>query len=220
MTAGASMPPDGGTGSQVSDASTPSSDHASRTRVPDAHFEHRYRAETDPWKLEVRWYERRKRALTTACLGRERYRRAFEPACATGLLTLVLAQRCDELLAVDASPTAVAAARRRTADLARVRVATMAVPDDWPAGRFDLIVLSEVGYYLDVRTVAELRDLAIASLTEDGELLAVHYRPAVPEHVIDGDTVHDVLRAAAGVRPVLRHVEEHFLLDGFVRDTR
>lgn len=218
MTTDASMSASGGT--HVPHAVTPSSDHAPRTRVPDAHFEGRYRAEADPWKLEERWYERRKRALSMACLSRERYRRAFEPACATGLLTLLLAQRCDELLAVDASPTAVAAARRRTAELAHVRLATMAVPDDWPAGRFDLIVLSEVGYYLDVGTVAELRDLTVASLTDAGEVLAVHYRPAVPEHVIDGDTVHDVLRAATGVRHVLRHVEQHFVVDSLVRDAR
>lgn len=188
------------------------------TRVPDAHFEARYRADADPWRLEPRWYERRKRALTMASLSRERYRRAFEPGCALGLLTVLLAGRCAELIAVDASATAAAAAARRAEGLANVEVGCLSVPDDWPAGRFDLIVLSEIGYYLDRPTMERLRDQAIARLTDDGELLAVHYRPAAGEHILDGDAVHGILRAATGVRHVLRHVEDQFLIDGFVRN--
>lgn len=188
-----------------------------RHRVPDTHFETRYRAEGDPWKLEDRWYERRKRALTVAGLSRERYRRAFEPGCALGLLTALLAQRCDRLLAVDASATAINSAQRRTAELAHVELAIMGVPDDWPPGHFDLVVLSEMGYYLDRATMERLRDRALASLTDDGELLAVHYRPAVPEHILDGNTVHEILHAAPGLRPVLHHVEDEFVIDSFRR---
>ncbi|HEX6257655.1 MAG TPA: SAM-dependent methyltransferase [Euzebyales bacterium] len=190
--------------------------HATPTgvdRVPDAHFEDRYRAEPDPWRLEHRWYERRKRALTMAALTHERYRRAFEPACGPGLLTELLAERCDELLAVDVAPTAVSTAVSRVADRPHVAVETMAVPDVWPAGRFDLIVLSEVGYYLAPDALVHLRNMVVASLADAGELLAVHYRPDAGEHRSNGDVVHDVLCAARGLIRVASHVDELFRID-------
>ena len=55
-----------------------------------------------------------------------------------------------------------------------VAVETMAVPDVWPAGRFDLIVLSEVGYYLAPGALVHLRDMVVASLADEGELLSRH----------------------------------------------
>jgi SAM-dependent methyltransferase len=182
-------------------------------RVPDAHFEERYRADQDPWRLEHRWYERRKRALTMAALTRERYRRAFEPACGPGLLTALLAQRCDEVLAVDVAPSAVRVAARRLARHPHVTVGAMAVPDAWPSGHFDLVVLSEVGYYLAPDALVDLRDAAVAGLTDGGELLAVHYRPDADEHRTNGDDVHDVLRAADGLTRVAWHVDELFRID-------
>ena len=185
------------------------------TRVPDAHFEARYDAQADPWRLEGRWYERRKRALALASLARERYRRAFEPGCALGLLTVPLAQRCDAVVAVDAASAAVAATAQRTGHLGNVEVARLAVPDAWPRGRFDLVVLSEIGYYLEPPTLARLRDRAVTCLDRGGELLAVHYRPAVPEHILDGDRVHAMLREHSGLRPLLHHVEDNFLIDTF-----
>lgn len=186
-------------------------------RVPDAHFERRYQADPDPWRLEHRWYERRKRALTIAALTRRRYRRTFEPGCGLGLLTELLATRCDELVAADAASTAVAAAARRVADRPNVRLEVMAVPDAWPEGLFDLIVLSELGYYLERSGVAALGDMVAARLTADGELLAVHYRPDTGEHRTNGDVVHELLGAARGLTRIVHHVEEQFLLDVFRR---
>lgn len=186
-------------------------------RVSDAHFEERYRATSDPWRLEDRWYERRKRALTLACLTRPRYRRAFEPACGPGLLTALLADRCDALVAADVSPTAVAVASRRVGHLDHVAVRVMAVPDAWPEGRFDLIVLGEVGYYLREPGIAVLRDVATAHLTDDGELLAVHYRPDADEHLTNGDIVHGVLGATPDLVGVAHHRDALFLIDVFRR---
>jgi methylase of polypeptide subunit release factors len=85
-------------------------------RVPDAHFAARYDHAADPWDLDGRWYEQRKRALTVAALPRPRYRSAFEPGCANGLLTAELATRCDEVRAMDVAPAAVAATKRRCGD--------------------------------------------------------------------------------------------------------
>jgi len=186
-------------------------------RIEGRHFAARYRASDDPYDLEHRWYERRKRALTVACLGREHYAQAFEPGCGTGLLTLALAPRCEQLLAVDVAPGAVDRARGRVVDHGHVTIACMAVPDQWPDGTFDLVVLSEIGYYLEPATLLRLRELAVGALSEGGQLLAVHWRGRSPDHVLHGDEVHALLRDDQSLQRVLWHIEDHVVIESFIR---
>ena len=170
----------------------------------------------DPWGFTHRWYERRKRALTLACLPRERFASAFEPGCSVGALTVELAGRCDSLLATDVAQAAVAQARARTAGLPGVRVALGGVPQDWPPGRFDLVVLSELGYYCDRDDLDLLCRRAAGSLTDDGVLVACHWRHPVPEYPLGGDDVHRALQSRSDLTLLARHVEEDFLLDVLV----
>src|SRR6185437_12201660 len=106
------------------------------------YFERLYADNGDPWDFAGRWYEQRKRMVTLGSLPRPRFRRAFEPGCSTGLLTVGLAARCDELVAWDVSEAAVRTTRRRLARELGVRVERGQVPEQWPDGPFDLIVLS------------------------------------------------------------------------------
>ena len=124
----------------------------------------------DPWGFTDRWYEQRKRAVTLASLPRPRFRRALEVGCSVGVLTAELAPRCDALLAVDLAKAAVEEARRRTAGMPGVEVRRMQAATEWPEGTFDLVVLSEVGYYLDGAGVEQLLDWCLSSLTEDEHL--------------------------------------------------
>jgi SAM-dependent methyltransferase len=158
-----------------------------------AHFRERYGASPDPYGLADRWYEARKYALSLALLPRERYGTAFEPGCSIGVLTARLAVRCGTLLAWDAVPDAVAAARSRTAGLPGVRVEQHVVPGDWPAQSFDLITLSEILYYFDDADLDRLLRLGIGALRPGGHLLAVHWRHHAPDHPRGGDEVHQIL---------------------------
>ena len=106
------------------------------------YFDAVYEAASDPWGFEDRWYEQRKYAISLALLPERRYRSAFEPGCSIGVLTAMLAGRCDRLLSCDVAEAAVRAAAGRTADLPQVRVERREVPRQWPAGRFDLVVFS------------------------------------------------------------------------------
>ncbi|WBB71925.1 SAM-dependent methyltransferase [Micromonospora sp. WMMD1128] len=189
-------------------------------RTPAAYFDDMYAGAEDPWSFETRWYEQRKHDLTVACLPRRRYRSAFEPGCSTGVLTRRLAARCDRLLAVDLAAAPVTRARQRLSDLAHVRVERMQVPDEWPAATdvpFDLVVLSELGYYLDDAGLDLLTARTVDSLAPGGTLVAVHWRPAVAEHVRGGDDVHRLLDDVDGLVRTVRHEEADFLLDVFVR---
>ena len=70
------------------------------------------------------------------------------------MLTARLAERCDALLAVDAAQAAADAARASGSPAVRnVTVERRELPEDFPAGPFELIVCSEVLYYLDAARV-------------------------------------------------------------------
>ncbi|MFC0040505.1 class I SAM-dependent DNA methyltransferase [Actinomadura rayongensis] len=176
-----------------------------------AYFDAMYAASDDPWGMASRWYERRKYAVTLALLPRPRYASAFEAGCSVGVLTAALAARCDRLLACDLSPAAVAAASARAPG---ARVERRVLPDEWPDGRFDLIVLSEVLYYFGDDDLARVLDRAVAALEPGGTLLAVHWRHRVPEYPKTGDEVHAAL-AATPLRPLAAHREEDFRAEAF-----
>jgi SAM-dependent methyltransferase len=184
--------------------------------TPDAYFD-TYWTSDDPWSQVGRWSELRKFDLTVASLPRARYRRAFEPGCGTGLLTERLAPRCDEVVARDRHARAAAVTGRRCARFAHVDVAPGAVPDAWPDGAFDLVVLSEVLYYLDDAALASTLAATAAALVAGGDLVAVHFRPVVAEHVRTGDAVHAALAEHPAWVRLARHVECSFVLEVFRR---
>lgn len=191
---------------------------ASATSLDAAFFDDFYAANgDDPWGFTDRWYERRKRALTLASLPRERFGRAFEPGCSIGVLTAELAARCDHLLAIDPVAAAVDRAVERTAALAHVEVLQGSVPADWPDGSFDLVVLSEVGYYCGPDDLERLVDRAAQCLTDDGVVVACHWRHPVHEYPLTGDAVHEALLAHPRLAPLSRHLEDDFRLDVLVR---
>lgn len=186
--------------------------------LPAAYFDRMYSGSDDPWGFASRWYERRKRAATCAALLRERYADAFEPGCSVGVLTADLAARCDRLLATDVSDRALELARRRVGAGPAVELARLAVPDEWPEHRsFDLVVVSELGYYLDPSALDRLADRAAASLTAGGELLLCHWRHPVDDYPLRGDDVHERVRARTGLPVAVSHVEPDFRLEVLVR---
>ncbi|MGH9094636.1 MAG: SAM-dependent methyltransferase [Acidimicrobiales bacterium] len=182
------------------------------TRTPRAYFEDLYGRAEDPWELASSRYERRKYALTVAALPAEHYQSAFEPACSVGVLTAMLAPRCDRLLAVDQSPVAVAAARRRLDGVDRVTVEQRTLPEEWPAGPFDLVVLSEVAYYFDPDELGVLTDAATRSLQPGATVVAVHWRGRT-DYPLTGDQTHELLGRVPGLVPAVSLVEDAFRLD-------
>ncbi|OHV07578.1 SAM-dependent methyltransferase [Kushneria phosphatilytica] len=183
-------------------------------------FEHLHAEQDDPWGYERYWYEQRKRQLTLAMLTRPRYTHAFEPGCSIGVLTRALAERCDRLLCSDASEAALAAAHQRLRDLPNVTLEQQALPQEWPAAQFDLIVFSELGYYLDYPALIELIGCMRKSLTADGELLACHWRHPIAGGALDGDGVHALLDDRLGLTRLAEHREPDLIMSLWSRDKR
>ena len=178
-----------------------------------AYFDQMFAKSDDPWEFKSRWYERRKRALTLACLPAARYAHAFEPGCANGELSARLATRCDRLLASDGSDKAVTWARHRLKDLPNVEVRKAWVPKDWPCDKFDLIVLSEFLYYLKPEAVEEIAFMAQATLLPGGVILACHWRHRIEHCVVTGDDAHVALQRFIKLPNQCHLVEADFRLD-------
>jgi cyclopropane fatty-acyl-phospholipid synthase-like methyltransferase len=194
----------------------------SKTPEPNAqdYFAGLYEGSDDPWLLRERWYERRKRALTLAALPDEHYRRAYEPGCANGELTVELASRCEELLAADLNPAAVELARQRVAHLRNIQVEQRTMPDDWPDGEFDLIVISEVAYYLNQVQLAGLIARIGASLAEGGTLIACHWRRPIEGWPNSGDHVHREFRANLLLPQLSSYQDDDMVLDVWSSNTK
>ncbi|MDY7556037.1 bifunctional PIG-L family deacetylase/class I SAM-dependent methyltransferase [Cryobacterium sp. 10C3] len=194
-------------------AEAPSPDASGTASLARSFFDEFYREARDPWGFETRWYERRKRALTLAALPRERFGAALELGCSIGVLTADLAARCDTVMAVDIAEQPLSIARERLAGRPGVRFARMTLPGEWPSGVFDLIVVSEVGYYLATADLERFFQRCRGSLAPGGVLLACHWRHPVPEYPLSGDRVHDMLATVPGLVRTVEHRESDFLLE-------
>ena len=185
------------------------------------YFDDVYRANPDPWGFTTSPYETAKYAATMEALPRPLYPAAFEAGCSIGVLTAQLAGRCGQLLSADISERALAAARERCAGRENVRFEQRTLPDEFPDGPFDLIVVSEVGYYLAMPDLLTFRERAVSRLAPDGHLLLVHWTPLVHDYPLTGDEVHETFLAAAAPGGPLTHLagrrEEKYRLDLFAR---
>ena len=81
------------------------------------------------------------------------------------------------------------------------------MPGDWPDEQFDLIVLSEVGYYLDANDLKQLIDARTSRLTADGQLLACHWRPPIDGCPLNARQVHDLLHEHLHLPRLVLHQE-------------
>ena len=195
---------------------------AAAMSLPPSYFEAVYRAHDDPWDFAASPYEAGKYAVTLTVLPRERYSSALEIGCSIGVLTARLAERCERLLSLDVSEAALSQARKRCAALPQVSFERRYLPGEFPGGTYDLILVSEVGYYLALPDLLRLRERCVSQLAAGGHLLLVHWTPWVPEYPLTGDQVHaSFAEEATAPGGRLDHLanrrEERYRLDLFAR---
>jgi hypothetical protein len=128
-----------------------------------------------------------------------------------------LASVCDFVEAMDISSTAVYRALERCQSLGNVRVTRGALPGGVPDGFFDLIVLSEVGHYLDASSLTALTPTLISRLDSGGVFLAAHWLGESPDHVLSGDLVHELIGAIPGLAHLTSEPHEAFRIDKWAR---
>lgn len=187
--------------------------------LPPSYFEKMYRENPDPWQFETSEYEAKKYAATIATLSNPRYRSALEIGGSIGVLTEKLAGRCDNLLSIDVSETAQAKAIQRCQHLPQVRFQIMQVPQQFPDASFDLILVSEVGYYLSLPDLQKAQAHILNHLELGGHLLLVHWTLYARDYPLSGDDVHKsfLQLSPKPLHHVIGQREEQYRLDLFER---
>lgn len=186
-------------------------------RLPDAYFADVYATTSDPWRLDERWYEQRKYAITIAMLPKPRYRSAFEPGCSVGVLTELLAARCDALLATDVAQAALDTARTRleqSGATGAVEFERRSLDAPWPDG-VDLVVVSEVAYYLAAGTLRAVLDRECPRLAPGTTILAAHWRHHVADYPMTGDEAHHVIAATPDLHRLARYRDDDVAVEVF-----
>ena len=186
------------------------------TSTSRAYFEQMYRDNVDPWEFESSAYEQRKYAVTVASLPRPRYHSAYEPGCSVGVLTELLANHCDRLLCSEIIPAALQRAEARLRRRPHVSFEERSIPDQWPDGPFDLVVLSEIAYYFDERDLGEVLACVKRSTQSGAQLVGVHWRGET-DYPLSGDRCHEVISETSGFVSIVQHREKAFLLDVWER---
>jgi hypothetical protein len=175
------------------------------TTLDTDYFKGMYAHESDPWRFATSAYERDKYAATLAALPRPRYASALDVGCSIGVFTRQLCTRCDALVGLDVVPSVLEAARARCADCPNARFQLTAVPGDWPDGRFDLIVISEVAYYLDRADLARLVARVEGALLPEADIVLVHWL-GITHYPLSGDEAAEGF--IAGARPFARVLKQ------------
>ncbi len=182
------------------------------TSTSRSYFQQIYRDSDDPWGFESSLYEQRKYAVTVASLPRPRYLSAYEPGCSIGVLTELLAPRCERLLSSDIIPSVLQRAEARLRRTAHVWVQERSIPDQWPQGPFDLVVLSEIAYYFDATDLGSVIACMMDSTVRGAHVVAVHWRGET-DYPLTGDRSHQIIAETPSLFKVVHHSEEEFVLD-------
>lgn len=180
------------------------------------YFDDVYKHSKDPWDFETSAYEKKKYEATIDALPKENYNHALEIGCSIGVLTEMLAKRCHQLLSTDISEAPLQKAKDRLRSSPQVTFQQVGIPQQYPDKKFDLIVMSEVGYYLSMEDLKTAKEKIIESLEKNGDLILVHWLPFVHDYPLTGDEVHELfLEPDARLQHLNGKREEQYKLDVF-----
>ena len=165
--------------------------------VDERHLREIYADGDDPWNFRTSEYEAAKFAATFDALPRARYRSALELGCGNGELARRIAPRCDAYVGLDAVEVALDSARRAVPG-ASFRQGFLPCP--LPEGDHDLIVLSEILYFLDVEVIDWLAG-ELDRLHAEADIVCVTWR-GPSGNPLEGETALALFLAATERRNV------------------
>ena len=183
-------------------------------------FDAMYAADPDPWNVRDSWYERRKESVVLALLARERYDHAWDTASGTGDLALALSRRCGRVTASDATPRAVVLTGDLLSGVSASVVANRLPEVPALAEPPDLVVLSEVLYYLPEADRLRALEAVGAAARPSAELVVVHWRHHPDDAFLAGAVATeeaDRLLRERGWERLVWHDDRHFVAASWVR---
>lgn len=155
------------------------------------YFKKVYDANDDPWNFETSEYEARKYNATIQALPKTKYKNALEIGCSIGVLTKMLAEKCENLLSTDVSQIALDKAIERCKNINNITFLKAKFPEDLAQEKFDLVIVSEVAYYLSNEDWQIAMNKFLKIIPVNGHILLCHWLPEVHDYPQTGDQVHN-----------------------------
>lgn len=153
-------------------------------------FEQKFEADPDPWQTWDSRYEASKRASLSKAIGAGRYGRGLEIAAGNGSNTPMIARKTRRLIATEGAPAGADLVREAVYGMPSVEVVLHDVADRLPAHAFDLIVISELLYYLGPKPFGMLAREVSRTLQPGGRLVLLHHVENFPDRARLADGVH------------------------------
>ncbi|RIJ22299.1 class I SAM-dependent methyltransferase [Henriciella barbarensis] len=153
-------------------------------------FEQKFEADADPWQTWNSKYEAVKRASLAKAIGPRPYGRGLEIAAGNGSNTLMIANKTRRLIATEGAPAGAALVRKASQGEPHIRVVIHDVADRLPADAFDLIVISELLYYLGSEPFEMLAREVSRTLQPGGRLVLLHHVENFSDRARPADHVH------------------------------
>lgn len=155
------------------------------------YFKKVYDAREDPWDFETSEYEAEKYKATLKAIPKHKYENALEIGCSIGVLTKLLAERSKKLTATDVSQKALDKAIERCRGLNNISFLKLSFPKEIPDDQYDLIIISEVAYYLSPADWNFAMEQLYDRMEDGAHLVLVHWLPEVHDYPQTGDEVHN-----------------------------
>jgi SAM-dependent methyltransferase len=178
-------------------------------------FERLYRSGSDPWSYRTSSYEQEKYRATLEALPAGPHRLCLEVGCSIGIFTGLLARRCQHVVAIDFSLSALKLARRHLEGTGNVDLLRASFPEQTPPGAWDVVVCSEILYYLQPRDFEQAIGWIRTQLGHGASVLAVSWRGVGRDEPLLGDAVHDRLGRELAAWHVLDGRSDGYRLDRF-----
>jgi SAM-dependent methyltransferase len=178
-------------------------------------FERLYHESPDPWGYLTSDYERGKYAATLAALPKRSHGLCLDVGCSIGVFTGLLAAVCEHVVAIDFSLSALQLARRHLQGVRNVDLLRAGFPEETPPGSWDLIICSEILYYLQPPALHEAVSWIETQLEYGASVLAVSWRGVGREEPLLGDEVHDQLARELAHWHTLDARQDGYRLDRF-----
>ena len=129
-----------------------------------------------------------------------------------------MTERCARVTATDVVPAALQRAQQRLDDIGRrdqVAFLQQSLDEPWPPGPFDLMVLSEVGYYLAPEALRCTLDRECPRLVDGATVVAAHWRHRVADYLMAGDRVNEIVAETAGLHSLASYRDADVAIDVF-----
>jgi 2-polyprenyl-3-methyl-5-hydroxy-6-metoxy-1,4-benzoquinol methylase len=167
------------------------------------HFEELYQKKNDPWNYENYEFEKEKYQKTLEAIPSD-VQTIWEIGCSEGLFTKLLLSKGKEVFGVDISETALLRAKDRLKDYgSKIHLQKLDITREDIEGTFDLILASEILYYLGGKNVLlPLEEKFYRHLRGGGYLLLCHFYPS-------GKIIHDIFRENNRFQEVFEEVTHH-----------